>query len=114
MEPEAFAQGRWFKEGWAVIKAPTQNLSIHRSRVEGEEEVESSYDYVVAWRRLRQKICEVKVVSDFDSRRHKPGRPKALPGAGGRGKCLKGNVWNVKNLMQLTEKNWTEWSNWRC
>ena len=48
MEPEAFAQGRWFKEGWAVIKAPTQNLSIHRSRVEGEEEVESSCDNVSA------------------------------------------------------------------
>ena len=73
MEPETFAQGKWFNERATIIRVPAADVSTCRSKgPDGVEvEVERMYEYVVAWRGPDAKLQKGEVVDDFDSRPRK-------------------------------------------
>ena len=71
MEPEALSQGSWHNERYMTIKTP-RGGSTCRSTSQDGVLVTGIYHCVTVRRGLENKVTDMEVVEESDSRPHKP------------------------------------------
>ena len=70
MSPVDFEKSLWFRKNQMHVVAPEKASTCWSKSAKGER-VEKVYDHVIACNSLKGKISQMKVVQDFESRRHK-------------------------------------------